>query len=312
MDSNCFKDEGRHPARRLEKIIASLAPEVVHHFTGCGSPIPECIEGKRVLDLGCGTGRDVYICAALAGPQGFVLGLDTEVDSLAIARRNVEPTMELFGHVEPNVAFRKGSIERLRDAEVADEDYDVVISNSAFSLVSDKPKALKEIFRVLKPGGEFYFSDIFSDRRLGAHHFEAEARESHALYEGDVLRLARKSGFPDPRVLARQRLESAAPEHASFYAETLRLFKLPELEYPEEDYGQAALYLGTIEGCRHRFALDGENLFETGRALPIGANTAAIIANSRFSPHFKLLGDRKHHFGPFKPLDRANAPRKVE
>lgn len=290
------------PGRRIDRILEELSPEVVDHFTGCGSPIPEAVTGKRILDLGCGTGRDVFICAALAGPAGFVLGLDTEVESLKIARRNIESTLERFGHKEPNVAFRKGSIERLRDAEVADEDYDVAISNRAFSMVEDKHRALKEIYRVLKPGGEFHFSDVFCDRRLhpersGEDMVPPEAEK--ALYMGDFLRMAARAGFLEPRVLSMRELDLGEPGHARFHAVTIRLFKIPDLESPEENYGQAAIYKGTIEGCRHRFALDSLNLFETGRALLIGGNTASILQKSRFAPHFVILGDKSRHFGPF-------------
>lgn len=288
--------------RRLEPIFESLSPEVVEHFTGVGSPIPEAIGGRRVLDLGCGTGRDVFLCASLAGPRGFVLGLDTETESLAIARRNVEGTMERFGHTEPNVAFRKGSIERLRDAEVADEDFEVVISNRAFSLVHDKPAALREVFRVLKTGGEFHFSDIFADRRMsGSTNLCGAGVGAEVVYEGDFVRMAARAGFHDPRVVARNRLEVGDPGYGRCYAVTFRLFKLPELETPDEDYGQAAVYKGTVDGCPFHFALDEKNLFETGRARRVGGNTAMLLEKSRFAPHFEIIGNRERHFGPFIP-----------
>lgn len=285
----------RQPVRRIERILAQLAPEVVDHYSGVGSPIPECIEGRRVIDLGCGTGRDVFVCAALAGEGGFVMGLDTEQAQLEIGRRYIEATIERFGWKVPNVAFRKGSIEKMRDAEIYDEDYDVAIANRALSLVPDPLKALREIYRILKPGGEFHTSDLFSDRRL-SHSAELPGA---VMYEGDFARLARKAGFSDPRVLSRRRVHAGEPHHAVFHAVTLRLFKIAELETPEEDYGQAATYLGTVEGCAHRFALDEENLFETGRAILVGGNTAAILGKSRFSPHFSLCGDTRTHFGPF-------------
>lgn len=292
------------PVRRIERILKELAPEVVDHFSGCGSPIPECIQGKRVVDMGCGTGRDVFLCAALAGPGGFVLGLDTEQDALEIARRNIEKTMERLGHAEPNVAFRKGSVEMLRDAGLYDEDYDVVISNRAFNLMEDKLRALREIYRVLKPGGEFHFSEIFSDRRNRPEETPGEAGVT--MYEGDFVRLAARAGFGDPRVLVRRRVHLGDPGHAAHWAVTYRLCKVPELEQPEENYGQSAIYLGTIDGCSHRFALDEENLFETGRSALVGGNTALIIQSSRFSPHFSLCGDRTRHFGRFQ---NAQGPR---
>ncbi|MHB8764284.1 MAG: methyltransferase domain-containing protein [Deferrisomatales bacterium] len=297
------------PPRRLRDILSLLAPEVVDRFTGCGSPIPEAIEGRRILDLGCGTGRDVFLCAALAGPRGFVMGLDREQELLAVARRHVESTMERFGHPEPNVAFRKGLFENLEGAGLEDEGFDVAISNRALNLVPDKLRVLREVFRVLKTGGEFYFSDVYADRRLPAEvvaNPEIVAEQlGGALYVGDFVRLARKAGFADPRIVGRSPLRLADPDlqarfgGAVFWGATFRLFKLRDLEDGEEDYGQAAQYLGTIPGCHHHFTLDADNRFEAGRASPVGGNTARILEASRFAPHFRILGDRSRHFGPF-------------
>ncbi len=300
-DRQSINVEDQSP-RRLERIKEQIAPEIIEHFSGCGSPIPESIEGRRVLDLGCGTGRDVYLCAALAGPRGFVMGLDTEDEALGIARRNVEATMERFGFTEPNVAFRKGAIEKLHDAGLGEEDFDVIISNQALSMVGNKLKALREIYRVLKSGGEFYFSDVYTDRR----HDDIDKAPGadlygNAVYVGDFVRLAKKAGFGDPRIISNQPITDNPPGVAGgrMWAVTFRLFKASELEDGEEDYGHAAIYMGTVEGCAHHFALDASNRFETGRSQRIGGNTARIIGQSRFSKHFEVLGSFKHHFGPF-------------
>ena len=303
-------DDGEADApRRLARILEDLPAEVVERFSGCGSPIPEAIGGRRLLDLGCGTGRDAFLCANLAGPGGFVMGLDREPELLAVARRNVEEAMARFGHPEPNVAFRQGLIEDLAAAEVEDEGFDVVISNRALNLVPRKLAVLQEVHRVLKPGGEFYFADVYTDRRLpeeiGSDPEVLREQLGGALYVGDFVRMARRAGFADPRIVRRNPLTLADPDlHArlggvAFWTVTFRLFKLPDLEDGDEDYGQAARYLGTIPGCAHHFCLDAENCFETGRAVRIGGNSDQILRVSRFAPHFEILGDRSRHFGPF-------------
>lgn len=300
---------GTEAPRRLREILTRIPREVVDRFTGCGSPIPEAIEGCRVLDLGCGTGRDVFLCAALAGPRGFVMGLDREDGLLTVARSHVEATMERLGHPEPNVAFRKGWIENLQNAGLEDEGFDTVISNRALNLVPDKLRVLREVFRVLKPGGEFYFADVYTDRRL-PEEGELDPQISReqlggALYVEDFVRLARKAGFLDPRIVVRRPLSLSDPDlqarlgGVSFWAVTFRLFKLRDLEDGEEDYGQAASYLGTIPGCAHHFRLDAAHFFETGRATRIGGNTSQILAVSRLASHFAILGDRSRHYGPF-------------
>ena len=304
-------EAGPEPPRRLREVLEKIPPEVVERFTGCGSPIPEAIEGCRVLDLGCGTGRDVFLCAALAGPKGFVLGLDRNEARIQVARRHVEATMARFGHPEPNVAFRIGNIEDLEAAGVEDEGFDVAISNRALNLVGDKLRVLREVHRVLKPGGEFYFADVYTDRRLPAEvAADPEVVREHlggALYVGDLVRKARRAGFTDPRIVARHPLRLADPDlqrrlgGVVFWAVTFRLFKVLDLEDGEEDYGQAALYRGTIPGCAHRFVLDADNRFETGRVARIGGNTARILETSRFAAHFRIVGTRSRHFGPFVP-----------
>jgi len=297
------------PPRRLREILQKIPEDVVEQFSGCGSPIPEAIEGRRILDLGCGTGRDVFLCAALAGPAGFVMGLDREADLLAVARRQVEVAMERFGHPEPNVAFRLGNIENLEHAGLDDEGFDVVISNRALGLVPDKLKVLREVYRVLRPGGEFYFADVYSDRRppetVAIDPEVVREQLGGALYVGDFLRLARRAGFADPRIVERSPLHLADSDLQSriggavFWAVTFRLFKVWDLEDGEEDYGQAALYGGSIPGCAHHFRLDAENHFEAGRARRVGGNTARILAASRLRHHFRLLGDQSLHFGHF-------------
>lgn len=70
----CLADPG-FTAKESE-ILSKIHPEIINKFYGCGSPIPPCIEGKTLLDLGCGTGRDCYLASALVGDKGKVIGID--------------------------------------------------------------------------------------------------------------------------------------------------------------------------------------------------------------------------------------------
>ena len=79
------------PARHKE-ILSKIDDEVLARFYGCGSPIPTSLEGTVVLDLGCGTGRDVFLAAALVGERGKVIGVDMTEEQLEVARRYVGPT----------------------------------------------------------------------------------------------------------------------------------------------------------------------------------------------------------------------------
>lgn len=147
----------------------------------------------------------------------------------------------------------QGYIEYLDQAGIPDESQDLVISNCVVNLSPDKPRVISEAYRVLAPGGEMFFSDVYCDRRLPK---EVQQHEvlwgeciSGAMYISDFEREARKAGFTDPRKLSVSEIEIHDPEllavvgEAKFYSITYRLFKLPGmLETLCEDYGQYAVY----------------------------------------------------------------------
>jgi ubiquinone/menaquinone biosynthesis C-methylase UbiE len=153
----------------LRPIEAEIHSEVREKFYGCGSPIPLALEGATVLDLGCGSGRDTFILSKLVGARGQVIGLDMTAEQLAVAERHREYHARRFGHLASNVRLVQGYIEDLAGAGIAAESVDVVISNCVLNLSLDKPRAFTEIFRVLKPGGELFFSDVFAGRRVPSH-----------------------------------------------------------------------------------------------------------------------------------------------
>jgi len=83
-----------------------------------------------------------------------------------VATKHQEYQREQFGYSKSNVEFILGTIEDLKSHNIADNSVDIVISNCVLNLVDDKSTVIKEIFRVLKEGGELYFSDIYTDRRI--------------------------------------------------------------------------------------------------------------------------------------------------
>jgi len=291
------------------RILAEIEPEILERFYGCGSPLPPALEGCTVLDLGCGTGRDVFLASRLVGPDGFVIGVDMTEAQLAVGRRHLAAQMRRFGYARPNVELRHGYIEDLASAGIADNSVDVVISNCVINLSPAKERVFAEIFRVLKPGGELYFADVFADRRL------PQALKSDpllygeclggALYVEDFRRLLARLDCPDHRVVSSRpiRLDEPAIEAragmVAFASVTVRAFKLAGLEDLCEDYGQVATYLGTIEEAPHRFVLDDHHTFFAGKPMLVCGNTAAMLQETRFGRHFRVQGDRSLHFGPF-------------
>ncbi len=296
-------------SKAVKAALEEIDDEIIERFYGCGSPIPPVLEGCTVLDLGCGTGRDVYIASKLVGENGSVIGVDMTDEQLDVARRHMDAMTRKFGYKRPNVDFRKGYIEDLTALHITDESVDVVISNCVLNLSPDKVSVFEEIFRVLKPGGELFFSDVFCGRRIPERfkddpilHGECLAG---ALYIEDFRRLLNALGFPDYRVTSKRRIFLNNPEietkigMVDFYSMTIRAFKLSTLEDICEDYGQVAVYQGSISDCLHYFDLDDHHRFITGKPMLVCGNTAAMVQETRYARHFKVYGGKSVHYGKF-------------
>ena len=293
----------------VKPLLARIHAEVLTRYYGCGLVLPELLEGLTILDLGCGAGRDVYVLSQLAGEKGQVIGVDMTEEQLAVARRHEKYHQKAFGYKRSNVRFLHGYIERLHELELADASVDVIVSNCVINLAPDKAAVLREAFRVLKPGGELYFSDVYSDRRIP----EMLAHDpvlygeclSGALYWNDFLQLARQHGFTDPRLIDDRPVSIGNPELAEktgnirFYSATYRLFKLHDLELACEDHGQSVVYRGTILHHRHAFKLDKHHFIEAGKQFPVCGNTWRMLHDTRFINHFDFYGNFDQHFGIF-------------
>ncbi len=293
----------------VKPLLARVHAEVLARYYGCGLVLPELLEGLTILDLGCGAGRDVYVLSQLVGEKGQVIGVDMTEEQLAVARRHEKYHQTAFGYKRGNVRFLHGDIARLDELELADASVDLIVSNCVINLAPDKAAVLREAFRVLKPGGELYFSDVYSDRRIPADLTRDPVLYgeclSGALYWNDFLQLARNSGFTDPRLADDRPVTIDNPEliektgNIRFYSATYRLFKLPGLELACEDHGQSVVYRGTIPYHAHAFRLDKHHFIETGRQFPVCGNTWRMLHDTRFIRHFDFYGDFDRHFGIF-------------
>lgn len=120
---------------------------------GCGLPtqFAKIKPGNTVIDLGSGAGNDCFIARSETGDTGKVIGIDFTPAMLEKAMANAEK-LGLN-----NVEFRQGDIENM---PVSANTADVIVSNCVLNLVPNKDGVLKDILRVLKPGGHFSISDI--------------------------------------------------------------------------------------------------------------------------------------------------------
>jgi arsenite methyltransferase len=166
---------------------------------GCGNPVAVAAlrKGETVLDLGSGAGIDCFLASREVGPAGHVIGVDMTPDMISRARANARTAGTR------NVEFRLGEIE---DLPVADSSVDAVISNCVINLSPDKPRVFSEAFRVLRPGGRLYLSDIVLTAPL-----PERVRQSASWYTGciagalqkdDYLAAIASAGFIDLRIIS--------------------------------------------------------------------------------------------------------------
>ncbi|MCX5781301.1 MAG: arsenite methyltransferase [Elusimicrobia bacterium] len=166
---------------------------------GCGNPtvVASIRKGDTVLDLGSGAGIDCFLAAQKVGKKGKVIGIDMTPEMIAKARENV-----LKGNYT-NVEFRLGEIENL---PVENDSVDVIISNCVINLSPDKNKAFKEAFRVLKPGGKIFISDLVTIKELPKKIKDsAEAYIgclSGAILKEQYINAIRSAGFREVKIIS--------------------------------------------------------------------------------------------------------------
>jgi len=298
------------PPKHIRDTISDIHDEVLDKYYGCGLTIPYQLDGLKILDLGSGSGRDCFIASKLVGHEGEVVGVDMTEEQLLVANKYIDYHTKKFGYKNPNTSFVKGNIEKLDELNLEENSFDLIISNCVINLAEDKLKVLKDVFKLLKPGGEMYFSDVYSDRRINKD-LQADPVLwgeclSGALYWNDFLNIAKKAGFTDPRNVESKPIEIGNEELSeklgliNFFSVTYRLFKLSGLESDCEDYGQAVTYKGTIKGLKDAYILDDHHVFPTNKMITVCGNTYKMLAETRFKDHFNFFGSFDIHYGIFE------------
>ncbi|MFQ5909141.1 MAG: arsenite methyltransferase [Thermoplasmata archaeon] len=197
--SDCCGPQASQVSRDIgytEEELESI-PEQADMGLGCGNPVAlaSLKEGETILDLGSGGGIDCFLAAQKVGERGKVIGVDMTPEMIEKAGENTRKS----GY--ENVEFRLGEIE---DLPVDDNSVDVIISNCVINLSPDKEKVFKEAYRVLKPRGRIFVSDIVLLKELpesvksnmGAY----VGCLSGAVIKDEYIELIRHAGFQDVSV----------------------------------------------------------------------------------------------------------------
>jgi SAM-dependent methyltransferase len=187
--------------------LAGLPELAVGSSLGCGNPtaLIDLRPGETVLDLGSGGGIDVLLSARRVGPTGRAIGLDMTDEMLSMARRNAAEAGVA------NAEFLKGEIEAI---PLPDASVDVVISNCVINLSPDKGAVLREVARVLRPGGRFAVSDIVAQGAPVPEAMRADMESwagcvAGALHEDDYRRLLGEVGLMGAEIVVTGAVEDA-------------------------------------------------------------------------------------------------------
>ncbi|MDZ7751093.1 MAG: methyltransferase domain-containing protein [Gammaproteobacteria bacterium] len=299
-------------------LLAALPAEIIDKDYGCGDPSRYVRPGDRVLDLGSGGGKLCYMAAQLVGPAGFVTGVDSNDDMLALARRyqpemaarlGGERTRFLKGRIQDlaldlerleawlahNTIRTSADLNRLKAREdelradhplIADASVDLVISNCVLNLVDDRDKGrlIREIRRVLRPGGRIAISDIVSDREVPKH-----LRRDPELWSGCISGAFEERAFLEAFVDAgfhavRYDKWDPAPwrevEGIRFRAVTVTAVNPPAAD---DAIGAGSVF---YRGPYAQVALENGRVFQRGRRTEVDAGLHALLTGGVYGEDF--------------------------
>lgn len=287
----CLAPASPLPAH-IRQALSKVHPEVTNRYYGCGLVVPECLEGCKILDLGSGSGRDCYMLSQLVGEKGHVTGLDMTQEQLEVARKYLDHHMQEFGFKAPNVSFVEGYMEALTEAGLQNDFFDIIISNCVVNLSPDKKRVLAEAYKVLKEGGELYFSDVYSSGRLPNEIKQHKVLWGEciggALWWEDLVQLAQEAGFSRPRLVTASIITVDNKElqdilgDFKFISATYRLFKVAK----DNCKARRVIYNGGITGVEDCFPFDCQYTFKTGEVVEVDGDLAKILSSSRFVEDF--------------------------
>ncbi|MGN6545286.1 MAG: methyltransferase domain-containing protein [Aureliella sp.] len=185
-----------------KELLDRLPAGMWESFTGAGNPqaFVDAQRGETLLDLGCGSGLDLFLYAEKVGPAGKLFGLDLAQPMLDKARNNLSAVGI------SNVRWLHAPAD---DIPLPDNSVDMVTANGIYNLSPDKDAVMREVSRVLKPGGRTVFAEIVLKSEL-PQEIRLEMNDwfrciGGALVQHDFLARMELHGLTNPQVLALER-----------------------------------------------------------------------------------------------------------
>jgi arsenite methyltransferase len=180
----------------IEKRYSTLAETECCLSCGGAINLSEPKTGEVCVDLGCGKGSDLIRLREAVGEHGFVYGVDVSEGMLAKAAKNIEK----FGYT--NVRLVRSELEEIQiDSRAAD----LIISNCTINHAQDKRRVWAEIKRVLKKGGRFVVSDIYSSAPVPAEYANDPAAVAEcwagSITKDEYMTILQETGFKDVTIV---------------------------------------------------------------------------------------------------------------
>ena len=309
------------PVEYATDLLPASPDEIIAKDYGCGDPTRFVQPGETVVDLGSGAGKLCYILSQVVGREGRVIGVDCNLDMLALARKHTRAVADRIGYA--NVEFRYGLIqdlaldldrltavlqqESITDAAgwlalrttadrlrselpmIPDYSVDCVVSNCVLNLVrlQDRRQLFSEVFRVLKRGGRAAISDIVSDEDVPPH-LQADPEHwsgciSGAFREDRFLQAFEEAGFHGIEIAARQRTPWRTVEGIEFRSLTVVAYK--GKQGPCLERNQAVIYRGPFKKVEDD---DGHNYFR-GERMAVCDKAYHLLQRAPYSGLFDTV-----------------------
>ncbi|XP_046357521.1 arsenite methyltransferase-like [Haliotis rufescens] len=276
----------------IKNIVSQMHPETMKRYYGSGLVIPEGIEGKRVLDIGCGSGSLVFILSKLVGPTGSVVGMDLTPNLISEGKNREDYHRDRWGYNKKNTEFFVGNAENL--SELKDQSFDIIVSNGVFCLVPNKDNAFAEAFRLLKPDGEFYLNDVYGEKPAPSDMTDDlkawDLGLTGSQLPDEFLASSKKAGFTTPYLTCVGPVNLSEAYKARLRGRRYicagnRIFRLGS----GTNRGPASVtYKGNIQGHESEFKWDINLTFKTGESVSVDEELATILAQTRYSAFFDL------------------------